>query len=79
MTEEEYKATMKSYGWSEREIALRLAEHAADSRDCALPLPFELYLREKGALRTYFVDDAGSLCDKEDVRSNGEDNGQRLA
>lgn len=66
MTEEEYKAKMKSYGWSEQEIALRLAEHTADSDYCGLSLPFEIYLREKETLRIYHINDTGLLCDTEE-------------
>ena len=65
VTEEEYKATIESYGWTEQEIALRLAEYTADSNYCGLPLPFEIYLREKGAQRIYYVDDTGLLYDTE--------------
>lgn len=66
MTKEEYKNQMKRYGWSDAEISIKIAEHDADSREFALSLPFELYLREKDVLRTYYVNADKILVDKEE-------------
>lgn len=65
MTEEEYRNEMRRYGWDEAEISAKVAERNADSSECAVSLPFELYLSEKTLLRTYYIDTDGVLVDKE--------------
>lgn len=65
MTEEEFRNEMRQYGWTEVEISEKIAKRNADSHECALLLPFELYLREKDMLRNYCVNAVGSLVDKE--------------